>query len=283
MHLTHIIDELIHILDSSRHKGTGYIEISQDNKFYLSDSSTSKQKNASNFEQTNGRDEHDESKNNQKPVASSSISAVEDPHSPYNSRQATVSDRPDLQVPPPNTKFQLDELQKVVEDCRRCQLSTCRVPSECSRGSHTAELMFIGDSPAHFDEKVTMLFDKIVAAMKYSLNEVYFTTVIKCCSPEKRQLADEEITACLPYLHREIELVNPKVIVLFGAIPLKYLLGKVGLVKYRGQWNKLGLIDCITTFHPSYLLRIPQAKRDVWNDMKLVMNRLDQLQGNQKK
>ena len=111
--------------------------------------------------------------------------------------------------------------------------------------------------------------------MKYTREQVYTTNIIKCFSGNKRLLEEQGTELCMPYLKREIELVRPKVIVLLGPVPLFYLTGQKGITKFRGKWLNFNGIDCMPTFHPSYLLRVPEAKRDVWNDMQKVMEKFE--------
>ena len=177
----------------------------------------------------------------------------------------------------------MSELQKRVSQCKQCRLSNTRSNTVFGCGSPRARLMCIGDRPnldddstgTPFSGEVGELLDKIIKAMKLSRGDVYLTNIVKCAPPGKQLPQDDEAVTCLPYLQREIELVKPAVIVLFGAVPLKYLLDKKGIAENRGKWFKYNEIDCIPTYHPSYLLRVPKAKRDVWNDMQAVMKRLN--------
>ena len=110
--------------------------------------------------------------------------------------------------------------------------------------------------------------------MKFTREQVYTTNVVKCFSGNKRLLEEQGTEKCMPYLKREIELVRPKVIVLLGPVSLFYLTGQKSITKFRGKWLIYNGISCMATFHPSYLLRVPKAKREVWNDMQKVMGKL---------
>jgi uracil-DNA glycosylase len=177
----------------------------------------------------------------------------------------------------------LDKLNSVVESCELCKLSGHRSHVVCGSGNPDADLMFIGDGPSSEDDKKGLpfvdtpgqLLNKIIDAMKFSREEVYLTNIVKCCPPGRRPPDDHEATTCLPYLDKEIELIRPKVIVLLGSVPLKVVLGKHGISKFRGKWFKYHDIDCIATYHPSYLLRVPKAKREVWHDMQEVMHKIE--------
>ena len=184
---------------------------------------------------------------------------------------------------PAKLTVSMEQLEKLARECTQCRLSASRKQTVFGQGPASAQLMFIGDRPSQEDDanglpfsgKVGELFDKILRAMQLSRDQVYITHIVKCCPPGKRLPADDEACTCSPYLQREIELIEPKVIVLFGAVPLIHLLKKRGIIENRGQWFRYGDSDCMPTYHPSYLLRVPKAKRDVWNDMQAVMNRLN--------
>jgi len=107
--------------------------------------------------------------------------------------------------------------------------------------------------------------------MQYKREDVYIANIVKCRPPGNRNPEEDEAEQCLPYLKRQIELVSPKVIVLLGAVPLLRLLGKTGIMKLRGQWDEYNGIKVMPTFHPAFLLRSPEAKKDVWRDLQAVM------------
>ena len=145
-------------------------------------------------------------------------------------------------------------------------------------GNPKANLMFIGDTPTIEDERQGIPFSgeegqmitKMINAMGFKRPDIYLTTLLKYRSTGIDPESDE-VNLCMPYLQRQIELVAPKVIVTFGALPLKYLLNKNGLSSLRGQWDQYNGIFVMPTFHPSYLLRMPDAKQDTWRDLQQVM------------
>lgn len=174
------------------------------------------------------------------------------------------------------------ELSKTIAVCGRCRLGRSRTQAVGGTGNLQAKLMFIGDGPTRADDSTGTLYsdeagdllDRIMKAMQFSRKDVYLTTVTRCCPATRRPADDDEAQSCLPYLQREIELIRPEVIVLLGPLPLKHLLNEDVLSKVRGRWMQYQGIHCIATYHPSYLIRVPAAKRDVWNDMQKVMSRL---------
>ena len=176
----------------------------------------------------------------------------------------------------------LEKLNEQIRECHSCRLGSHRTQAVVGFGTKSAKVMFIGHSPGVADDsegkpfvgKTGELLGNIIRAMKLTDDDVYITNVVKCLPIDGKLPHDEESHTCLPYLKKEIELINPRVIVLLGPIPLKILFNIEGLSTHRGEWMKLYNIDCIPTYHPLYLLRIPKAKREVWQDMQSVMQRI---------
>ena len=176
-------------------------------------------------------------------------------------------------------KMSFEQLANTALTCQKCPLSAGRTNVVFGEGAPQADLMFIGEGPG-FDEdmqgrpfvgKAGQLLTKMINAMQFSREEVYIANIVKCRPPKNRNPLPEEAAACLPYLKRQIELINPKVIVVLGAVPLKFLLNKTGIMRQRGNWDNYNGIKVMPTFHPAYLLRNPAAKRDTWNDLQQVM------------
>lgn len=171
-----------------------------------------------------------------------------------------------------------------VERCTRCRLHGERTQTVFSRGNAQAELMFVGEGPGADEDrlgepfvgKAGQLLDKMIEAMGYRKGDVYVCNVIKCRPPNNRKPEPDEIEACVGYLREQIELVGPKVIVALGATGVQGLLGtSVGITRMRGNWKLYqGRIPIMPTFHPAYLLRQPEKKREVWEDLQQVMKRL---------
>ncbi|MCI5779124.1 MAG: uracil-DNA glycosylase [Lentisphaeria bacterium] len=176
----------------------------------------------------------------------------------------------------------LDALRDMLADCRRCPLARGRTHLVFGEGNPRARLMFIGEGPG-FDEDRTgrpfvgragQLLDRMIAAMQFTREEVYIANVVKCRPPDNRAPAPEEAACCLPFLKRQIDLVRPEVIVLLGAVAVKYLLDTTtGIMKMRGKWTHYENIPVMPTFHPAFLLRQEAAKREAWQDLQQVMAR----------
>ena len=118
----------------------------------------------------------------------------------------------------------------------------------------------------------------MIAAMKFTREEVFIANVVKCRPPNNRVPSSDEATACIGYLKRQIELVKPEVIVLLGATAVTFLLGKnEGITRLRGNWQAYEGIPVMPTYHPAFLLRQESAKRAAWSDLKMVMQALGKL------
>lgn len=221
------------------------------------------------------------------------MEAPEAPPAPAPSRPPKSTGEPPALAPIPRPVFQrhqqitpcplgelsLDELRLMTLTCRNCGLHQRRNNVVFGEGSPQAKLMFIGEGPG-MDEDAQgrpfvgaagQLLTKMINAMQFAREEVYIANVVKCRPPNNRVPLPDEANACLPYLERQIELIRPEVIVLLGATPLQYILGLTGIMRRRGQWGEYKGIKVMPTYHPAFLLRRPEAKRDVWNDLQEVM------------
>ena len=176
--------------------------------------------------------------------------------------------------------------------CVKCpHLASSRQNVVFGVGSLDAELMFIGEAPgADEDEqgepfvgKAGQLLTRIIQAMGLTRETVYIGNILKCRPDTPGQAAGnrkptpEEMKTCIPYLHEQIDLIRPKVIVALGATAVEGLLGKtIGITRLRGNWRTYRGTPLMPTYHPAYLLRnqAPSEKRRVWEDMLQVMEKL---------
>jgi DNA polymerase len=172
-----------------------------------------------------------------------------------------------------------------IGDCTRCKLHAGRTNLVFGVGNPEARLMFVGEGPgADEDEqgvpfvgKAGQLLTQIIKAMGLERAEVYIANVVKCRPPGNRNPEPDEIEHCEPFLVRQIETIQPKVVVALGKFAAQTLLGSTTpITRLRGEFHRFGCVDVMPTFHPSYLLRNPAAKREVWDDMKKVMARLNE-------
>lgn len=182
------------------------------------------------------------------------------------------------------TKRRLEVLASEAAACTRCALHLGRKQSVFARGTGSSGLCFVGEGPgADEDEqgfpfvgKAGQLLDKMIEAMGLGRDEVYVCNIVKCRPPKNRKPEPSEMAACQPYLAEQLELLDPKVIVALGATAVEGLLGiGGGITRLRGNWRLYkGRIAVMPTFHPAYLLRTPEAKREVWRDLQEVLGHM---------
>ncbi len=183
----------------------------------------------------------------------------------------------------------LEVIREEVRGCTKCVLSETRTHTVFSRGNPKARLCFIGEAPGADEDaegipfvgRAGQLLDKMIGAMGLDPEkDVYVCNIIKCRPPENRKPTPEETATCFPFLHEQLAVVEPRVIVALGNTAMQGLLEtKVGITKMRGQWKLYrGQILVMPTYHPSYLLRPSAqqaaAKREAWEDLQTVMKEL---------
>lgn len=176
----------------------------------------------------------------------------------------------------------LAELGALASECEGCGLrSGCR-GVVFGRGSNTAGLMFIGEGPGAEEDRLGLpfvgaagkLLDRIIAAGGFDMNEVYIANIVKCRPPGNRVPSREEADACRSWLKRQIELVNPSIIVLLGSTALQnYIDSNARITRDRGRWIENNGIFVMPTYHPAALLRDETKKRPVWEDIKQIRDR----------
>ncbi|HUN62886.1 MAG TPA: uracil-DNA glycosylase [Candidatus Sulfotelmatobacter sp.] len=183
-------------------------------------------------------------------------------------------------------KIKDDTLLKIREDlgdCTRCKLHKGRNKLVFGDGSPAASLVFVGEGPGADEDaqglpfvgRAGKLLTQMIEAMGLQRKDVYICNVVKCRPPENRTPEPEEVQTCSPYLLRQIDVINPKVIVCLGAVAAKTLLQtNKGITQFRGQWLEWRGRKLMATYHPAYLLRNPPAKADVWKDLQKVMAEL---------
>jgi DNA polymerase len=181
-------------------------------------------------------------------------------------------------------KESLEEIRADLGECGRCKLSKTRTHIVFGEGNPKAEIMFVGEGPGEQEDlqgrpfvgRAGQLLDKIIEAMGLKRGDVYIANVVKCRPPGNRVPEPDEVAACEPYLFRQIETVAPKIVVALGGTALKALLHDedVKITKARGHFLAWRGVKLMPTFHPSFLLRNPPAKKEVWEDMKKVLAEL---------
>lgn len=199
----------------------------------------------------------------------------------------SVADRADDGAAPAAACRQetLAEIQTDLGDCQRCALAAGRRNLVYGAGNPHAQLVFVGEGPGREEDasgepfvgEAGRLLERILFAMEVERQDIYLCNVVKCRAPQNRTPHSDEIAACLPFLQRQLAAIRPQVIVALGAVAAQALLAQsLPIGQLRGHWQRYQGIALMPTFHPAYLLRNPAAKREVWEDMKLVMERLQQ-------
>jgi len=211
-------------------------------------------------------------------------------HAPAPLPEARATEHaPAEAAPPVDRAARLPVLASEVSVCVKCELAKTRTQTVFARGNPEASLCIIGEAPGADEDaqglpfvgRAGQLLDRMIAAMGLAPEkDVYVCNIIKCRPPGNRRPEPSEIEACIPYLHEQIALVRPRVIVAMGNTAVSALLGtKLGITKLRGQWKLYrGATLVMPTYHPSYLLRPSaqqaEAKRQAWEDLQLVMKEL---------
>ena len=179
----------------------------------------------------------------------------------------------------------LEALRAEIGDCQRCKLCRGRTNIAFGVGNPRARLMFVGEGPGRDEDLKAepfvgragqLLTEIITKGMKLRREDIYIANVIKCRPPENRNPEPDEIASCQPFLLRQIELIQPRVLVALGTFAAQTLLGmRTPISRLRGHWYEYQGIKLMPTLHPAYLLRNPNDKRLVWEDIKLVMRELE--------
>ncbi len=178
----------------------------------------------------------------------------------------------------------LEEVREELGDCRRCKLHSTRTNIVFGAGTPEARLVFVGEGPGR-DEDLQgkpfvglagQLLTKIIQAIQLTREEVYIANIIKCRPPGNRNPEPDEIRACEPFLIKQLQAIRPQLICALGTFAAQTLLKteeKISLL--RGRFHQYQGIPLMPTYHPAYLLRNPQFKRDVWEDMKKIKKECD--------
>jgi len=181
----------------------------------------------------------------------------------------------------------LKDLKSEVLSCTKCPLHKTKTNAVFGNGNPDAELMIIAEAPGYYEDQSGIVFqgksgkllDKILAAGGFDRNRhIYISNIVKCRPPSNRAPNKIEKDACLPYLYEQIELIDPEIIILLGATALKGLIDPYAkITQVRGQWINWNGRLVIPTFHPSALLRNPDLKRPVWEDIKKIVAKYREL------
>ena len=206
-----------------------------------------------------------------------------DPPAPRETLFGDITPQDDLSLGRPGETF--EDIRADVGECVRCPLHKARNTIVHTEGQTSARLMFIGEAPGADEDasgrpfvgRAGQLLNKIIEAIGLKRDDVLIGNVNRCRPPNNRQPTTEEARTCKPFLLREINIARPDVIVVLGNTAMKNLLDtKEGITQLRGKFQDYRGIKVMPTFHPAYLLRDPSKKREVWADMKVVRDYLNE-------
>ena len=178
---------------------------------------------------------------------------------------------------------ELLDLNKEILTCTRCELHKARTQAVCGAGDPAADILIVGEAPGADEDqqgepfvgKAGQLLTEMLRAMGRERNSVFIANVIKCRPPQNRDPVEKEIASCMPFLQRQIALLNPQLILVVGRIAAHSLLESDAPVgKLRGKVHHYGesKIPLVVTYHPAYLLRSPGQKRHAWADLLLALD-----------
>ncbi len=190
---------------------------------------------------------------------------------PVMEHKSSISNKAD------KLKFMKDS---VVNECARCKLSETRKNVVFGEGNPSSILMFIGEAPGADEDstgrpfvgRAGKLLTKIIESINLKRDDVYIANIIKCRPPENRNPIEEEIKQCAPFLKEQIQIISPKIICTLGKFSTEFIIGtdKGTISAVRGKEFDYNGILVIPTYHPSYLMRNTNAKRETWEDMKKI-------------
>jgi uracil-DNA glycosylase len=217
-------------------------------------------------------------------VEPSAISMAEKTGAPEPEVQARGRSVPEARLPVIQDKpAALAGIRADIGDCTRCRLHKGRTNLVFGVGNVNAEIMFVGEGPGADEDaqgepfvgRAGQLLNNMISAMGLRREDVYIANVVKCRPPGNRTPEKDECEVCSPFLLRQIEAIQPKVIVALGAVAAKNLLAmNDSMANLRGRWYDFKSSKLLVTYHPAYLLRDPRQKKEAWKDLQMAMKYL---------
>jgi uracil-DNA glycosylase len=180
----------------------------------------------------------------------------------------------------------LDAIRAEIGDCQRCKLAPKRTNIVFGSGNPEADLVFVGEAPGYDEDqqglpfvgRAGQLLTKIIESIDLKREDVYICNVLKCRPPDNRNPEPDEVAACNPFLKKQLATIQPKVVCCLGTFAAQTVLQMAAPIsKLRGKFFDMDGMRVIATFHPAYLLRSPDKKREVWEDMKQIRAELFRL------
>jgi DNA polymerase len=195
--------------------------------------------------------------------------------------EPAVTADPARESAPSDRALVLADLAREVAACTRCsELARCRTQTVFGVGDPQTDVCFVGEAPGADEDArgepfvgaAGQLLTRIITAMGLERRQVYICNVLKCRPPGNRTPAPDEVANCRGFLERQLEIIQPKYICALGAVAAKTLLDTTASIgRLRGRFHDYRGIPVLCTYHPAYLLRTPEAKKDVWEDIKVLM------------
>ena len=183
-------------------------------------------------------------------------------------------------------RLALPLVREELGECTRCKLHRSRTNIVFGVGNPAADLVFVGEAPGYDEDRqgepfvgaAGQLLDKMIAAMGLLREDVYIANCLKCRPPQNRDPEPDEVAACEPFLRKQLEAIAPRLIVTLGKFAAQTLLRtEAPISALRGRWHRYHGIPLMPTFHPAFLLRSPDRKRDAWRDLQMVMGEMARL------
>lgn len=180
----------------------------------------------------------------------------------------------------------LQGIRAEIGDCQRCKLSPLRTNIVFGSGNPQAELVFVGEAPGSDEDqqglpfvgRAGQLLTKIIESIEIRREDVYICNVLKCRPPDNRNPEPDEVIACNPFLKKQLAAIKPRIVCCLGTFAAQNVLQTTSPIsKLRGRFYDMDGMRVIATFHPAYLLRSPDKKREVWEDMKQIRAELARL------
>ncbi len=187
-----------------------------------------------------------------------------------------------------STTKKLSNLLNSAKECRKCRLAETRLNFVFGEGNPCADLVVIGEAPGADEDasgrpfvgRSGQLLDKILLAAGFQREEVFICNILKCRPPGNRNPLRDEIECCIPLLHSQLQIVNPKIILVLGKVAANTLFeNNLSLGSMRGKVKKWKEYDCFITYHPAALLRNPNWKPGCWEDIQSMMGHYSEIAG----
>jgi uracil-DNA glycosylase len=192
-------------------------------------------------------------------------------------------EEPNKKIAPQDKAAALAAIRADIGPCQRCDLAQGRHTIVFGDGDPNARLMFVGEGPGADEDaqglpfvgRAGQLLNNMIAAMGLRRDQVYIANIVKCRPPQNRVPEPVEAHTCVPFLHRQIDVIAPEVIVALGSTAATHLLGaKSPLSALRGRIHQARGAKLIVTYHPAFLLRDPRQKKEAWADLQIAMAEL---------